>query len=174
LFCFVWGLKSRVGKRAKKNSLGMFAGSGHEAEVMGGPIKRPVHIVQLSCLVVASIFFGPRHCSSTSATNWTQPTTLHRARNKSHTCDQLEKGFQVAGRSRARTRATGGRQSACFVCAGEVRSKTKVSHRTRASRSQTRCLYSSPLKSSRPRRLKWELNCLRPSNLRKENTRSRR
>jgi hypothetical protein len=143
-----------VGKRAKKNSLGMFAGSGHEAEVMGGSIKRPVHIVQLSCLVVASIFFGPRHCSSTSATNWTQPTTLHRARNKSHTCDQLEKGFQVAGKSRARTRAAGGRQSACSMCAGEVWSKTKVSHRTRASRSQTRGLYSSPLKSSHHRGLK--------------------
>jgi hypothetical protein len=97
----------------------MFAGSGHEAEVMGGSIKRPVHIVQLSCLVVASIFFGPRHCSSTSATNWTQPTTRHRARNKSHTCDQLEKGFQVAGKSRARTRAAGGRQSACCVCVRE-------------------------------------------------------
>lgn len=100
---------------------------------MGGSIKRPVHIVQLSCLVVASIFFGPRHCSSTSATNWTQPTTLHRARNKSHTCDQLEKGFQVAGKSRARTRAAGGRQSACCVCVREKcgarqRSVTELGH----------------------------------------------
>jgi hypothetical protein len=110
----------------------MFAGSGHEAEVMGGSIKRPVHIVQLSCLVVASIFFGPRHCSSTSATNWTQPTTLHRARNKSHTCDQLEKGFQVAGKSRARTRAAGGRQSV-VLCVREKwgarqRSVTELGH----------------------------------------------
>ncbi len=107
-----------MGKRAKKNSLGMFAGSGHEAEVMGGSIKRPVYIVQLSCLVVASIFFGPRHCSSTSATNWTQPTTLHRARNKSHTCDQLEKGYEVAGKSRAKNKSRWGKTKRVFyVCA---------------------------------------------------------
>ncbi len=110
----------------------MFAGSGHEAEVMGGSIKRPVHIVHLSCLVVASIFFGPRHCSSTSATNWTQPTTLDRARSKSHTCDQLEKGFEVAAKSRARTRAAG-EDKARVLCVREKwgarqRSVTELGH----------------------------------------------